>query len=458
MRRTHAHRREQDNHRFFVPHRIAVRNHLQPAGLNANITFCFVNHNGTVLGLPAYAYVPGLATGTEVTLMALDPNKPTVVMACSESHNWFTALAQRWHVPVVTITLEEDLLSQCGENLAKHAVAKTRDVLFFAGPCTGGSSWARLNITRGPTTSKLIQNKQLEFWKLFKVFSQLKRRAESKKAATPFELPKSCECWNDERLKKQIKLGEPHEFDGCRYGLKQRYAKKPLSIRKPWRVISRNFDLGESLLSKKCNGNHSHGPCAGRETKDTQLYTSLIVNVILRRFAARANCSRHHGVNLASPCIFNHFAEKKKRLQGERSSTSTSPSTLPVEGWWSCTPLDQGTLFLCLRLCWIAELYIFKMGDDSINSEEYLFVSPSKARRRAFYCASLVEKYVAGLRAGRPLPRIDEDCSEVVASRWIAEAGVPALHATSAYYKSPEGHRILSVAVQRVREGHDEVE
>ena len=114
MRRMHVHHREQDNHRFFVPYSIAVRNHLQPADPNANATFRFVNHNGAVLGLPGYAYVPGLATRTEVTLVALDPNKPTVVMACSESHNWFTALAQRWHVQVVTSTLEDDLLPQYG--------------------------------------------------------------------------------------------------------------------------------------------------------------------------------------------------------------------------------------------------------------------------------------------------------------------------------------------------------
>ena len=81
--------------------------------------------------LCSIAYVPGLATGTEVTLVALDPNKPTVVMACSKSHNWFTALAQRWHVQVVTITLEDDLLSQHGENLTKHAITKTSDMLFF---------------------------------------------------------------------------------------------------------------------------------------------------------------------------------------------------------------------------------------------------------------------------------------------------------------------------------------
>ena len=96
----------------------------------------------------------------------------------------------------------------------------------------------------------------------------------------------------------------------------------------------------------------------------------------------------------------------------------------------------------------------------TINLEEYLFVSPSKARHGAFYCASLVEKYVAGLRVGRPLPRIDEDCSEVIAARWIAEAGVPALYATSAYF-SMKTTKVLkgsghSVVVQRFCEGHHE--
>ena len=131
MRRMHAHHREQENHRFFVPYRVAVRNHLQAADPNANNAFRFVNHNGTVLGMPGYAYVPGLATGTEVTLVALDLSKPTVVMACSQSHNCCTALAQRWHVQVVTITLEDDLLSQY---LAKHAITKTSDMFFLLDP------------------------------------------------------------------------------------------------------------------------------------------------------------------------------------------------------------------------------------------------------------------------------------------------------------------------------------
>ena len=210
MRRMHADHREQDNHRFFVPYSIAVRNHLRPADPNANI-FRFVNHNGTVLGLP------GLANGTEVTLVALGPNKPTVVMACSKSHNWFTALAQRWHVQVVTITLQDDLLSQHGENLAKHAINQIERHVIFCWTLHG-------------RIIMLIQNKQLEFLKLFKVFSQLKRHAESKKAAILFELPKGCEYWNDERLRKQIKNGESHEFDRCRYGLKTSWSEPGFTL------------------------------------------------------------------------------------------------------------------------------------------------------------------------------------------------------------------------------------
>ena len=366
MRRMHAHHREQDNHRFFVPYRIAVRNHLRPADPNANITFRFVNHNGTVLGLPGYSYVPGLATGKEVTLVALDPTNQRLSWHVRSRTTGLPRLRNAGTYRLLRSYFRMTCYPGKGRTSPSTPLPNRVTCCFFTGPCTGGSSWARLNITRGPTTSKLIQNKQLEFWKLFKVFSQLKLHTKSKKAAILFELPKACEYWNDERLKKQIKNGESHEFDGRRYGLKQRYAKKPLPIRKPWRVISWNFDLGESF-SKKCNGNHSHGPCAGRETKDTLSYTSLIVNVILRRFAARAKFSRHHGVNLTSPCIFKGFVEKKE-LQGGRSSTSTSPSTLrtncsfvsasqrgeqgecwlhialglPVERWWSCTPPGSG--------------------------------------------------------------------------------------------------------------------
>ena len=182
MRRMHAHHREQDDHRFFVPYRLAVRNHLRPADPNANITFRCVNHTGTVLGLPGYAYAPGLATGTEVTLVALPQQTDGCHGVFRIAQLVYRACATLARTGCYDHTSGRPAIPVRGEpRQARHYQIKRHAI--FAGPCTGRSSWARLNITRGPATSKLIQDKQLEFWKLFKVFSQLKRHAESKKAA-----------------------------------------------------------------------------------------------------------------------------------------------------------------------------------------------------------------------------------------------------------------------------------
>ena len=156
----------------------------------------------------------------------------------------------------------------------------------------------------------------------------------TKRAAILFELPGSCDYWKDERLHEVVHDGTSHEFDGCRYGLKQRYAKKPMPIKKPWSVVSWNFELGGSL-SKKCNGNHEHGPCAGRETKETQLYTSIIVGVILRRFRARARCLKPAPLKLALACITRG---RSRKHQATASEICTAPTAQP-RCWVSPEPL-----------------------------------------------------------------------------------------------------------------------
>ena len=190
------------------------------------------------------------------------------------------------------------------------------------------STWARLNKTRGIDTAEKTEAKQKEFWKLFGRFVEIKRHAMTKRAAILFELPGSCDYWKDERLHEVVHDGASHEFDGCRYGLKQRYAKKTLPIKKPWRVVSWSFELGSSL-SKQCNGNHEHGPCAGRETKEIQLYTSIIVCVILRRFRARAKCLQPAPLKLALACI----ARGNPRKHRAATCESHTASTVPTRGW-----------------------------------------------------------------------------------------------------------------------------
>ena len=96
------------------------------------------------------------------------------------------------------------------------------------------------------------------------------------------ELPRGCDYWNDERMKFMINgtSSTIHEFDGCMYGLKSQFKDAGTAIKKPWRIVS--WGVSFSDLHEKCDGSHSYGPCAGRETRASQLYTDKIVRCIIR--------------------------------------------------------------------------------------------------------------------------------------------------------------------------------
>ena len=96
------------------------------------------------------------------------------------------------------------------------------------------------------------------------------------------ELPRGCDYWNDERMKFMINGTNStiHEFDGCMYGLKSQFKDAGTAIKKPWRIVSWGVSFFD--LHEKCDGSHPHGPCAGRETRATQLYTDKIVRCIIR--------------------------------------------------------------------------------------------------------------------------------------------------------------------------------
>ena len=96
------------------------------------------------------------------------------------------------------------------------------------------------------------------------------------------ELPRGCDYWNDERMKFLISGTQStvHDFDGCMYGLKSQFKDVGTAIKKPWRIVSWGVEFFD--LHEKCDGSHTHGQCAGRETRATQLYTEKIVRCILR--------------------------------------------------------------------------------------------------------------------------------------------------------------------------------
>ncbi len=103
----------------------------------------------------------------EITMVEIPQEVPRLVLLCSEEVNWFTILnakrqekcgrregVEEISLLVVTITIHDDLNSDYGFKKASYSTRDERDSMFFSGPCTGGSSWSRLNRSRGPETKK----------------------------------------------------------------------------------------------------------------------------------------------------------------------------------------------------------------------------------------------------------------------------------------------------------------
>ncbi len=164
--------------------------------------------------------------------------------------------------------------------------------MFFAGPCTGGSSWARLNRGRGPQTEAIIEAKVLIFKQLWGRFEILFVTFYDRRIGIYMELPRGCQYWNNEEVRFMIEGTDStiHDFDGCCYGLRQKFGESNMYIKKPWRIVSWNVELGNKL-SLRCDGRHEHAPCAGRETLHTQIYTNKIVSIILEEQHRGSTCS-----------------------------------------------------------------------------------------------------------------------------------------------------------------------
>lgn len=221
-----------------------------------------------------------------ITLKAADERKPRLVLVCSEEINWFTKLERivGQYMVVVTITADDDILSVYGIDKARACLRDENDVMFFAGPCTGESSWARLNKTRSVETALLIKRRQTMFWKLFHVFETLMGTRPRFGFRSLFELPRHCDYWKDRRLVKLLNGSDSqiNDFDGCCYGLREQFSHPPKYIKKRWTIVSWGIDFGEAL-SRQCDGRHDHAPCAGCETSGTQVYTSTIASIILKK-------------------------------------------------------------------------------------------------------------------------------------------------------------------------------
>ena len=109
------------------------------------------------------------------------------------------------------------------------------------------------------------------FKKIWSSFAKVARSVVDSGGAVAIEWPRNCSYWKWPRvaaLIKELKLIEAN-FDGCALGVK---TADGMLIKKPWRVMCNMSTLIGKLDGRKCIGEHEHAPCAGSNTKSTEVY------------------------------------------------------------------------------------------------------------------------------------------------------------------------------------------
>ena len=225
-----------------------------------------------------------LGKNVTITMQELPESTPTMILMCAEPSSLMTKryreiMDTSFHLEL--ITEDDDLLSRYGSAKWRRCLRSNKDCVFFAGPCTGGSPWNRLNKRVNVATAHMIHAKARLYWKLWEEFSNCLLRVIKLDAMALLELPRGCDYWHDERMRCMIDGTDSHihDFDGCMYGLTTQFGGHRTPIKKPWRIVSWGVKFD---LHKKCDRRHDHGKCEGRETKVTQTYTKQIVDIILK--------------------------------------------------------------------------------------------------------------------------------------------------------------------------------
>ena len=195
------------------------------------------------------------AAHAPLTRRPLNYDRVMVEFCCSPESKLGQAREASKHCHVVRVTEADDATkSKTIQALVSkiHALCDeggdtSKPLLLFASlPCTGGCPWQRINVEKNP---ELVQSHQELFIRLFKSFQSLCRMIRSKNPCIAFELPKNCEHWSWDIVKKFIAKYNlvPTLCDGCMLGVRD---GNGLPIKKSWQ-ISCTFPLQRLQGSKR---------------------------------------------------------------------------------------------------------------------------------------------------------------------------------------------------------------
>ena len=210
---------------------------------------------------------------------------------------------------VVRITVDDDLTTDIGLNKALEAARAfvgPNILVWISIPCTGGSPWQRINVFKSERARALVEGHYRLFRALFHNVKIIAEYVRSHGGYIAIEWPKACAYWMEQDVVEFIHSQglQSVYLDGCMFGLVSQHGSSAgQPIRKPWRVDTNSPVLCQHL-ARVCDGSHSHVPCQGSDTKDTEGYTDELVACIHKAFDAQCQLNRfaHQRIASAGSC------------------------------------------------------------------------------------------------------------------------------------------------------------
>ena len=196
---------------------------------------------------------------------------------------------------VVRVTEQHDVTQQHGVDFVNKLVDEcegTTTLLFAAIPCTGGSPWMNINIHKPGGAARLRRHLKT-FRMIWSTFASCARKLAAKGGKIAMEWPRGCRYWKyDFVIEFLAELNMACvSFDGCMLNLRSKSSQE--LIKKPWQIATNCEELVKSFHGFLCDKSHSHVPCAGQNTRETESYSYEMVQTIHKAFAKHvANISK----------------------------------------------------------------------------------------------------------------------------------------------------------------------
>ena len=220
----------------------------------------------------------------------------------------------------IRLTIDEDMRTPEGLEYAMAIVRRcSSNVLLWGSlPCTAGCPWQRLNRRHKGGRRKIAKHRR-DFKKLFSNFYTLALEVRKRGGKVAMEWPTGCSLWNEPTVQAMLaELGlEPVHFHGCTLGLVGRNGGM---IKKPWTIQTDCIEIRDEFSDRYCPGRSCHPfhePCAGGNTKNTELYTWEFTDRLHKGFKngvkysqARHVATRVSGVSPVTPVAEYPFYQR----------------------------------------------------------------------------------------------------------------------------------------------------